>query len=456
MKYFGAAVFAVVSFVAGVQPASASVVDDARSDADWIMQAQLSDGAIAHHVDKAAIWPYLSSFAAIGLTRAADVTGNRSYADAAWSWTSWYAAHMDVNGYVTDYRVSGTVETSTGDMDSTDSYAAMYLLAVRNAWISTGDRTKLEAARAGIAKALSAMESTLGADGLTWAKPSWHVKYLMDNAEVYGGLRAAAELARALGDVTLEDRATARANTVKQAVNGLWNASTSSYDWAVHENGARQATNWKVFYPDAAQQMWAVAFGLVEPSRAAALVARFEQEHPAWDLPTATALYDSGAKPVGYWAPIGWAYQRVGNSTRAATAALNIRSAALAVNRAWPFTPSDAGQLIVLGNPGRSILAPDQLPARVTQVTTTTTAPKTTTTTIRKTTTTTIKKTTTTTTRKTLFSAFRRTSASKPGSTELLSRHSSAGEVARFALALAIPLVVVGSRVPRRLSRARR
>jgi len=37
----------------------------------------------------------------------------------------------------------------------------------------------------------------MDADGLTWAKPSWHVKYLMDQAEVYAGLVAAidAELA---------------------------------------------------------------------------------------------------------------------------------------------------------------------------------------------------------------------------------------------------------------------
>jgi hypothetical protein len=40
-------------------------------DARWIPQAQLPDGAIATHLDRAAVWPYLANFAAIGLAEAA-------------------------------------------------------------------------------------------------------------------------------------------------------------------------------------------------------------------------------------------------------------------------------------------------------------------------------------------------------------------------------------------------
>ncbi len=448
LKYLGAAVLAVALFVAGLgRPAFAATVDESRADANWIVQAQLSDGAIAHHVDKVAIWPYLSSFAAIGLTRTADLTGDRSYSDAAWRWTSWYQAHMDANGYVTDYKVAGTVERSTGDMDSTDSYAAMYLLAVRNAWVSTNDRIKLEGARSGIAKAVAAIESTQQADGLTWAKPSWKVKYLMDNVEVYAGLRAAAELGRALGDATLEDRSAADASRVKQGINALWNPTTSSYDWAVHENGAHQATDWGVLYPDAAQQMWAVGFGLVDASRASALVSKFEQTHPNWDKPTSMDRYDTGSKAVGYWAPIGWAYQRVNNAARATLGATSIRLAAVAANRAWPFTPSDEGQLLVLGTAGRSIFAPDTLPPR--SSTTSTTLPKTTTTLAAKTTTTTAKHKVTTTTqprRLTIFTKSMRRTADETNDSGM----------ARFTIVLVAALVFVGSRAPKRAGRERR
>ncbi|MBV8981404.1 MAG: hypothetical protein JO086_10930, partial [Acidimicrobiia bacterium] len=104
------------------------------ADADWIMSARLTDGAIANYVDRQAVWPYLSNFAAMGLAKATTVTGNSSYVTAAWSWLSWYQAHMGTQGFVTDYTMQNGVLMSTGDMDSTDSYAGTFLLAVREAY----------------------------------------------------------------------------------------------------------------------------------------------------------------------------------------------------------------------------------------------------------------------------------------------------------------------------------
>ena len=51
---------------------------------------------------------------------------------------------------------------------------------------------------AGIARALGAIEATQDADGLTWAKPGYPVKYLVDQSETYAGLVAAGELGRML------------------------------------------------------------------------------------------------------------------------------------------------------------------------------------------------------------------------------------------------------------------
>ena len=334
--------------------ASAGTTDDVRSDADWILTAQLPDGAIAHYVDKQAVWPYLANFAASGLARATKTTGDRRYADAAWSWLSWYQAHQDANGYVTDYTIAEGLTTSTGDMDSTDAYAGTFLVAARDAWKVTGDKTRLAGLRAGVAAAVRAIESTQDADGLTWAKPTWRVKYAMDQAETYAGLRAAVDLAKALGDSALSSRASSDASKLKSGFAKLWNSTTGAYDWALHENGARQTTNWNVFYPDALQQVWPVAFGLVTGSRATALVNRFALEQPLWDQPAATALFSGGLEPVGYWPVAGWAFDRVGQSARAQQAAANIRAGALAASRLWPFTTATAGQLIVLAGGGPS------------------------------------------------------------------------------------------------------
>ena len=85
---------------------------------------------------------------------------------------------------------------------------------------------------------IRAIESTLDTDGLTWATPTYHVKYLMDEAEVYVGLRSAAALTSALTDKATASRMTLEAKRLKSAVAALWNTTTISYDWAVHDTGA--------------------------------------------------------------------------------------------------------------------------------------------------------------------------------------------------------------------------
>src|SRR4029077_7522580 len=143
-----------------------------------------------------------------------------------------------------DYRMTNGVLTSTNDMDSTDSYAATFLLAVREAYRASNDLTKGKGLATGIAKAVSAIEATQDADGLTWAKPTWHVKYLMDQAEAYAGLLAAIDLAKAPRNTALAQQAAADASRMKAGVDNLWSPLTAAYDWAVHDNGTRQSTDW--------------------------------------------------------------------------------------------------------------------------------------------------------------------------------------------------------------------
>ena len=198
-----------------MSPAFAFAPAAASADATWARGAALPSGAIAVYVDRQRVLPYLGNFAAWGLAvqggRTRDIVSLR----AAWSHLAWYAAAQDAAGFVTDYVVDpGGGLTSTGDMDSTDSYAGTFFLAADAAYQASNQvegksvaRARLTALSDGLDGALRAVEATTDADGLTWAKPAWHVKYLMDQAEVYAGLQAATRLFTSLGDPARAARA---------------------------------------------------------------------------------------------------------------------------------------------------------------------------------------------------------------------------------------------------------
>jgi hypothetical protein len=324
--------------------------DDARlrSQADWILAAQLPDGAIARHLDRASVSPYLANYAAMGLAAATLRTHDPRYGDAAWRWLAWYGAHQDGHGFVTDYRVVGGELRSTGDLDSTDAYAGTFLMAAQRTWAATGDLARLRALAPALSLAVDAIERTQDADGLTWAKPARRVKYLMDQAEVHAGLAAAADLAGVLGDRALAARAAGDATRVGAGVAATWNPTTRAYDWAVHEDGTRVATDWHQLYPDAISQAWAVGLGLVPHDRSADLLTTLDDAQPDWARPEATATVDGRSRTVGYWAAAAFGFARLGDGDRAAGAAESIAAAADRAGRAWPFNPADAGQLLVV------------------------------------------------------------------------------------------------------------
>lgn len=354
--------FASVAPVASAPPVTAppvadpvaGPVADITDEADWIVAAQLPDGAIADYADRARVIPYAANYAAIGLAEATRVTGDGSYLAAAWRWLQWYAVHENAKGYVGDYGVGFTAtgdafERGTGEGDSTDGYAGTYLIAVLAAYRTACEVDRVRDLLPGINGAVRAIESTMDRDGLTWSRPDFPVKYLMDEAEAQAGLVAAARLATVVGDQPLRTRAWNDIRRMRRGVDGLWNPRRAAYDWAQHgSRTARAVADWRNLWPDASEQMWAVAFAAGRVDHSAVLLRRFTATHPRWATPTATDRSLGMRAVVGYWPVIGWAYLRHGNKTVAAAAAASIRAGAVASGRAWPFTTGIAGQLIVL------------------------------------------------------------------------------------------------------------
>jgi hypothetical protein len=341
--------------------ADAAAVTKVRAETTWIRGAQLPDGAIEVSPGTDTIAPYGANYAALGLARAASMLHDQADADAAWRWLAWYQAHQDAAGFVTDYIAHGNTETSTQAYDSTDAYAATFLNAAAATWQADPDLTRLRALAPGIGRAVSAIEATLMANGLTRASPGYQGELLMDNAEVYGGLRSAATLATDLSEPALAARATADARSIAAGVASLWNRAAGGFGWATSLHGTTTAPRWTVLYPDAMENVWAVAYGLASPAQAASILSHLGRQQPRWAEPDQTAASVVGdgiaQQPVGYWAVAGWAFTLDGQRSRAFRAAATIDSGRAAQARTWPFTVGDAGELIALQS-GWPVTAP--------------------------------------------------------------------------------------------------
>lgn len=330
-------------------------VENARSDANWIKTSILTSGqmagAIAYYPDAPGlkqIRPYFANYAAFGLIQATAATGDSQYVNAAWDYLTWYGTHMDAAGYVHDWDlVNGT--WVQGGYDSTDSYAATFLMAVRAAYRVSGNTTKLQSLSWPIQVAISIIHSTQQSDGLTWATPAWHMKYAEDAVESYQGLLAGQSLANTLGLTSTSTDAGNFAYALLSGLGTMWNSSNNTVYWAKAEDGTLSAPDWTVLSPDIMAQGWQVSYKTATGTRASIILSQIDSHMSNWDQPASHGNnYDVTA--------MGWGYYFTGNESRAQLAATHIRSAAMTANRAWPFMPQDAGALIILETDGEDIL----------------------------------------------------------------------------------------------------
>jgi hypothetical protein len=355
---FLTAVFLIAS-IARISPARADILGDIRYDGEFIRSLQMANGAIYADTSRTLVDPYLGNYAALGLARATTATNDRRYVNAALRWLTWYQGNMDSGGIVHDQRVvNGSLQRSD-DEDSADATSGAFLLAVREVYLaspgSTG-RGIVRRLRPGIVAAVQAINSLRDSDGMTWAKASWRVKYLMDNSEAYAGQLAAGDLGTVLGDQSLTAKALDGASRSRAGLLTLWNPATEAYDWALHANGYRQVADLTVLYPDSVEQVWTVAYGVSDASRSSQIMTRFGAQQPAWDRPTATATFWDGTPyrhTVDFWPVVGWAYAAAGDPSTPAIGASHIRDGAWQINRQAPYTSGAQGQLIVLESPTR-------------------------------------------------------------------------------------------------------
>lgn len=233
-------------------------------------------------------------------------------------WMRWYVSHLNltdkwgVGGTMYDYNIVNGQEVSTGNADSTDSYAATFL-SLAYAYYATGDPTAQAYVRS-IAGSLDLIGQVLAktqqSDGLTWAKPDYQIKYLMDNSEVFRGLADAATLFGSMGDTAKQQYYGALATKCQAGVWNMWLGNT----WAVYKDNAGNlaAPKLTTWYPDASAQVFPVLYGVVSGSdpKAVQAYASFNGAWPGWP---SLSFNSQDAFP---WAMIAGASAQMGDTAR--------------------------------------------------------------------------------------------------------------------------------------------
>jgi len=331
---------------------TAYAVDESTDAAALVADDVLADGAIIYSSTE--IEPYFANGAAIGLAK------TKSHLSAVQGWMAWYLRHLNspdqwgLTGTIYDYAVSASgTETSTGNCDSTDSYAATFLTLAR-AYYDTGNASA-QAYVKSIQTQLTAIGGVIVAtqqsDGLTIAKPDYAVRYLMDNSEVYRGVSDLAYLfGTAFDDPTGAAYWQGVANRVAAGIAAdLWNAGAGDYAPAEFADGSAPAANLSNWYPDATAQLYPVVNGVVAPTspQATSVYAKFNAAFPGWD--------DFGFPDQFPWAIVFDAAARMGDTARAGVYEQKVQSTYGTSGYSWPWYDAEAGwymrsNVILAGN----------------------------------------------------------------------------------------------------------
>lgn len=317
---------------------------DFDAASQWASTQSLPSGAIMYSSER--INPYFANIAAAGM-----VKDPKRYVQVQ-QWMQWYIGHLNwpdqwgLYGTTYDYNIVNGQEVSSGDADSTDSYAATFLTLAWN-YYRTGDPTAQSYVR-GLSYQLDAIGgvilATAQSDGLTWAKPNYAIKYLMDNCEVYRGLADLAALYGAMGDAARQQKYAAAAAANLAGINSLW---MGSY-WAIYKDwyGNDIAPNMATWYPDASAQVFPVLYQVIpaSDSRAQQAYAYLNQAWPGW--PQLSFM----AQDAFPWVMVAAGAAQMGDTARVGQYMQNIEAKYVSQGFPWTWYNMENGWFMRMAN----------------------------------------------------------------------------------------------------------
>jgi hypothetical protein len=311
---------------------------------NWMVsQSMLGDGAITY--GSSAINPYYSNLAASGLTKDPSKLGQVK------AWMQWYIAHLNngdrwgLSGTMYDYNIQGGSEVSTGTADSTDSYAATFLSLAWDYYNAGGSKAYLQSISNQLNEIGTMLVNTQQSDGLTWAKPDYQIKYLMDNCEAYRGLRDLASVFQSVvGDSSKAAFFNQKADLMLQGINGMWMGNS----WAIYKDGIGRlmAPNMATWYPDATAELFPVLYEVIpaSDSRSQKVYANFNGAWPGWPN------LSFNSKDSFPWVMVAGAAAQMGDSGRVGTYLETVNAKYVNAGFPWPWYSMEAGWYMRVAN----------------------------------------------------------------------------------------------------------
>jgi hypothetical protein len=310
---------------------------------NWLAANSMgSDGSILYSADT--INPYYGNLAAAGLVKVPSLSAKVTI------WIQWVIDHLNkvdkwgLTGTICDHSYSAGKATSLNDADSTDSYAATFCSLVYQYYLVGGINVK-----SFIASLIFQLDSigqvivrTQQSDGLTFAKPDYPIKYLMDNCEAYRGLRDLASLTGSLKATMLQIFYNAQADKMLQGILNMWHSSPGV--WMTDKDAlSLDMTKW---YPDAVAQLYPMLYGVVFPSETKAKIAygKFIGAWPTWET---LSFNNQDEFP---WCQVAYAAALMGDTDRANKYIKVIESKYVQNGFPWPWFCEEAGWFIQLNN----------------------------------------------------------------------------------------------------------
>ena len=252
---------------------------DARIQGEkrYILDNRTPDGAIlTYYSDKPEqdgkryMNPYFACIAARGLLQG-EVT--REQDTAVRAYLSWHSAHLEQDGGMSDYDYDGKNAkwSSRNDADSTDSYAALYLILVSEYYGKTRDKEFIREIGGKISLAAGKMLEMQQPDGLMAMSDAHPVRYTMDNAEVNLALRKLAALYKAVPELQGDaEKISAALDRNTKAIAALLREKDSGeYLVGLDKKGAaHKETDRNRVYPFWTAQLFPQLFGITDGAKA--------------------------------------------------------------------------------------------------------------------------------------------------------------------------------------------